>query len=294
MGLPIGSWQYGEDGYDVRVRAKGSDHPTLILSSGFAGWCFRQERQEQAPLVKQLEGDLATLMTEITTLNTTQASLQESIRGTKKQTTEVTDAVAQLTFQVETQLQDCNVLQSQIVQSPDRIKREIVERGDALTKEKGWCNPNYQRLPFRRLPCSVTLRPTTGQQNAWNTPSESSGPWQASWNPLAIASRSVRARRNWRRAFAHVVFLLPWRRLAASALACLIFLLLWGADHQQGGKRCPGNPSATTAGGQDGKVSPRAEQMPVGRAGGTLQPKWLLPGSSLTRSPCGQGIERNA
>ena len=76
-------------------------------------------------------------MSEINRLNTEQAALQENIHEVKKNTNEVADSVASLVFQIQAQSQDCNVLRSQIVQSPERIKREIVQKSESLEKEKG-------------------------------------------------------------------------------------------------------------------------------------------------------------
>jgi chromosome segregation ATPase len=76
-------------------------------------------------------------MAEINRLNTEQAALQENIHEVKKNTNEMADSVASLVFQIQAQSQDCNVLRSQIVQSPERIKREIVQKSESLEKEKG-------------------------------------------------------------------------------------------------------------------------------------------------------------
>lgn len=90
-------------------------------------------------MAEALEAEIASLMAEINRLNTEQAALQENIHEVKKNTNEMADSVASLVFQIQAQSQDCNVLRSQIVQSPERIKREIVQKSESLEKEKGTC-----------------------------------------------------------------------------------------------------------------------------------------------------------
>ena len=98
---------------------------------------LRHEREEEAHVIAGLDKQISDLMEEINALNTKQAAIQDDIRETKRHTTETADVVAQLSFQVETTAQDCNVLRSQIVSSPERLKSQIIEKNDDLTKEKG-------------------------------------------------------------------------------------------------------------------------------------------------------------
>lgn len=88
-------------------------------------------------MIAQLDVDNAGLMDEINTLNTKQAQIQEAIRATKQQAAEIKDQVAQLSFKNETLTQDANVIRSQIVSSPERIKAEVVAKGDRLNTEQG-------------------------------------------------------------------------------------------------------------------------------------------------------------
>lgn len=96
-------------------------------------------------MAEALEVEIQGLTTEINKLNTEQASLQTSIQNVKKETNEMADSVASLLFQIQAQSQDCNVLKSQIVQSPERIKREIVHKSESLEKEKGALLPYYTK-----------------------------------------------------------------------------------------------------------------------------------------------------
>lgn len=108
--------------------------PTNSLSKPLS---HRQLQEEQAPVVQQLEKEIQELTEQINQLNTQQAGLQEEVQRVKKEATEVADSVSSLKFQIQAQTQDCNVLRSQIVQSPERIKREIVHKSENLEKDKG-------------------------------------------------------------------------------------------------------------------------------------------------------------
>eukprot|EP00045_Choanoeca_perplexa_P015465 m.195276 g.195276 ORF g.195276 m.195276 type:complete len:443 (+) comp17000_c1_seq2:163-1491(+) len=107
---------------------------------------IRLEREEQAAMIAQLEVDNGSLMEEINTLNTKQAAIQEAIRSTKQEATEVKDQVAQLAFKNETLAQDANVIRSQIVSSPERIKAEVVSKGERLNTEQERFESAQQKL----------------------------------------------------------------------------------------------------------------------------------------------------
>lgn len=93
----------------------------------------RAADEEQVAVLKE---EVTALAAEINSVNTTQAGLQTEIRKVKDETTDVADAIAGKNFQIQTQEQARIALQSQIVQSPDRIKREIVDMGTTLEAEK--------------------------------------------------------------------------------------------------------------------------------------------------------------
>ena len=76
------------------------------------------------------------LKQEISRVNTVQQGLQGEIRTVKNQTTEMADVIAGKNFQIQTREQERITLLGQIVQSPDRIKREIVEMGTTVEQEK--------------------------------------------------------------------------------------------------------------------------------------------------------------
>jgi uncharacterized coiled-coil DUF342 family protein len=97
-------------------------------------------------------------MQEINALNTRQASIQEAIRATKQEATEVKDQVAQLTFKNETLAQDANVIRSQIVSSPARIKAEVVSKGERLNTEQGSPMIRCQYHCTHPASCSRTVR----------------------------------------------------------------------------------------------------------------------------------------
>lgn len=71
------------------------------------------------------------------------------MRGKKKDLTEVNDELGQLTYELNTELQHCKALQSQVVRSPDRLRGETRSKKDALLRENG--------SPFDPLLVSRTL-----------------------------------------------------------------------------------------------------------------------------------------
>jgi kinetochore protein Nuf2 len=97
---------------------------------------IRKARESDAPVVAAIDQEVAGLAEEINTLNHTQAELQKEIRSLKDMATETADKIASEVFSVQTKQSECGKLRSQIVQSPERIKREIVEMGQVLDQEK--------------------------------------------------------------------------------------------------------------------------------------------------------------
>jgi len=119
-------------------------------------------------------------MQEINALNTKQAAIQEAIRATKQEATEVKDQVAQLAFKNETLSQDANVIRSQIVSSPARIKAEVVSKGERLNTEQG-----SGAVAWLRGLCTTDDR----VQNGLNPLSKSCGRSPTSSTRCKLASR---------------------------------------------------------------------------------------------------------
>lgn len=97
---------------------------------------IRNDRAAEAPRVAQLEEDCKDLLVKITELNNEQAGLQGEVRAIKDEITDVSDQASKVVFEVQSVQQECNQMRSQIVQSPERIKKEIVRMGTNVEQEK--------------------------------------------------------------------------------------------------------------------------------------------------------------
>jgi len=93
-------------------------------------------RQKDAPIAAALEAECNELSAEINKRNEAQATMQTELRQARNILTDLTDEVAQQIFDINDLQTECRGLQGQIVQSPERIKREIVTMGSQVEAEK--------------------------------------------------------------------------------------------------------------------------------------------------------------
>lgn len=97
---------------------------------------IKEARAAEEEAVVKLQQEVDVLAQEISRANAVQQGLQGEVREVKDKTTNVQDSIAGKTFQIQSREQERVTLLGQIVQSPDRIKREIVEMGTAVEQEK--------------------------------------------------------------------------------------------------------------------------------------------------------------
>lgn len=97
---------------------------------------IKAERQREQPQVDAIQGEVTQLTAEITEMNKTQATLKANIRKMKDETTSLVDEIASIALQAQTVEQDNMRLKSKIVQSPERMKRDMAELAHSLDVER--------------------------------------------------------------------------------------------------------------------------------------------------------------
>lgn len=95
-----------------------------------------EARAKDAPLEQALEDECNALSVQINQLNEQQATMQGQLREARNQLTDLSDEVAKEIVDIHDVQQECRMLQGQIVQSPERIKREIVTMGAQVEDER--------------------------------------------------------------------------------------------------------------------------------------------------------------
>jgi len=93
-------------------------------------------RKAEQPEVDALEEQIAKHAAQMNGMNSTQATLQDELRQLKTANTEISAKLAEATHSVLNEKEEVCKLQAQVVQSPDRVKRDIAEMQENLEREK--------------------------------------------------------------------------------------------------------------------------------------------------------------
>jgi kinetochore protein Nuf2 len=97
---------------------------------------IRAAQEADAPKVAALEAQCEALSNQIAQLNDAQAGIQSELLVMKNEITNASDETAKVIFEIQAKQQTTNQLGSKIVQSPERIKKEIVEMNHAVEREQ--------------------------------------------------------------------------------------------------------------------------------------------------------------
>jgi kinetochore protein Nuf2 len=98
---------------------------------------FEAQRARDAPMVEQMQTEVNDLEKQIAELNKAQAVLQTDIRTLKTRNTDLSDKIASHKFSIQETVSECDRLQSGIVSSPDRVRREIRDMAANAENERG-------------------------------------------------------------------------------------------------------------------------------------------------------------
>lgn len=91
-----------------------------------------KQREEEAEQKAALQKVLDERTAELTDYNARVKALNTKNRAAKDRQTELQDQIAQVIFQTDAVKQECQQLRGQIVQSPDRIQRDIEQLETAI------------------------------------------------------------------------------------------------------------------------------------------------------------------
>lgn len=97
---------------------------------------IKSDQQADAPHVTALEESCKSLETQITDLNSQQLAMVNQVRSIDNKVIEIDDQTKQLIFENNSKEQECQQLSSKIVQSPERMKKEIVEMHSKVETER--------------------------------------------------------------------------------------------------------------------------------------------------------------
>lgn len=97
---------------------------------------IKAAREADAPKIAELEAHCEALSNQIAELNSKQAGIQAELRTMKDEITNTSDETAKIIFEIQTKQQANSELSSKIVQSPERIKKEIVEMNSSVEDER--------------------------------------------------------------------------------------------------------------------------------------------------------------
>ncbi|GAB2236073.1 hypothetical protein Droror1_Dr00027805 [Drosera rotundifolia] len=97
---------------------------------------YNKAREEEMPLVQELDSKVKELRQTVPSLNNHQVTLRASLRKMKEKTKEVEDKVAKTAFDLVLVGQDAASLKAKIVQSPDKLQRVLEEDKVAVLEAK--------------------------------------------------------------------------------------------------------------------------------------------------------------
>lgn len=97
---------------------------------------IRAQRARDQPRVDDLTAEMQRLAAVVNTQNRDQAELSGEVLRIRARTAEIADSIASLRFVILNGKQECDKLRSQIVPSPERMKRELAELADMLQHER--------------------------------------------------------------------------------------------------------------------------------------------------------------
>jgi len=97
---------------------------------------LKAAREKELPEIQAAETQIDAYAEEMSNLNQQQSTLQNELRELKTANTEISDKLAEEKFAVLNETQEICRLQSQVVRSPERVKKEIEEMQETLDTEK--------------------------------------------------------------------------------------------------------------------------------------------------------------
>ena len=97
---------------------------------------LRADQEEIASRSEEIAAECETLTSEVTALNKHQAALGTEIKDLKAEANEINDKIANDRFLIHGAKQEREKLKSQIVQSPEKIKKQLQDMSAAVTGER--------------------------------------------------------------------------------------------------------------------------------------------------------------
>jgi len=97
---------------------------------------LREKTAEEAKVIARVEGECSTLETGIKTLNAKQSEIREEIAELKSFNNSLKEGIAARNVQLEEAQNERASLRGQIVNSPERFRKQIVDVGQALQAEQ--------------------------------------------------------------------------------------------------------------------------------------------------------------
>lgn len=97
---------------------------------------LKADQEEIAPRSEEIAAECETLTSEVTALNKQQAALGNEIKDLKAEANEINDKIANDRFLIHGAKQEREKLKSQIVQSPEKIKKQLADMSTAVDGER--------------------------------------------------------------------------------------------------------------------------------------------------------------
>ena len=98
---------------------------------------LRAQREESEPRSEEILAESEELHREVTSLNKQQMVLNNDIKELKAESNEYNDKIANDRFLIHGAKQECGKLKTQIVQSPEKIKKQLADKTTELESERG-------------------------------------------------------------------------------------------------------------------------------------------------------------
>jgi kinetochore protein Nuf2 len=107
---------------------------------------LREQTAEEASIIASIEGECKDIEGQINELNHLQAEIREEIADLKLENTKLKDTLASRNLEVEDALHTQRKLQGQIVSSPDRFRKQIVDVAQQLQQEQSTIRTSERKL----------------------------------------------------------------------------------------------------------------------------------------------------
>jgi len=112
---------------------------------------LRARKAKEAPQIQDIQPEIKALAKQITNLNKHQAGINNEIKELKAISNEYNDKIADDRFRIQTARQESDKLRSQIVRSPEKIKKQLSDMSNEAESERLTAAEQEERLRAVRI-----------------------------------------------------------------------------------------------------------------------------------------------